>query len=136
MTNDQENNELSAMYSLDPRITRLHISPDNGNFQPLETPEYFETYEVFHQPKSGAKHVHVGSVHAPNLEMAFVFAKEQYTRRFSTNSLWVARTADIFTLSDGESDMYETTPEKQHRSPAAYKVRDRISQYKKKQEHG
>ena len=38
-------------------------------------------YEVFHQQTRGEPHIHVGSVHATDAEMAIVLAKEQYCRR-------------------------------------------------------
>ena len=41
----------------------------------------WQVYEVFHQKARGEHHVHVGSVHATDPEMALVLAKEQYARR-------------------------------------------------------
>lgn len=120
--------------SLDPRVTRLEIPEDNTGMEPIQPHEYFETYEVFHQAKSGDRHVHVGSVHAPSPELAFVFAKEQYGRRSKSYNMWVVRSADVMSINPEDSDMFETAPEKTYREAGGYKVRDKINAYKK--QHG
>jgi tetratricopeptide (TPR) repeat protein len=68
--------------SLDPRITRLPDMGKSGEIQPKAPMDQFGTFEVFVQPKEGKPFEHEGIVHAPNLEMAFVLAKEGFTRRF------------------------------------------------------
>ncbi|TAE24634.1 MAG: hypothetical protein EAZ92_13150 [Candidatus Kapaibacterium sp.] len=126
---------MSEITSLDPRITRAMI-PESHDSTPLSGNELFETYEVLHQAKTGGRHTHVGSVHAPNAEMAYLFAKEQYGRRMTTTSIWVVRTTDIFT-TDGadEPELYATAPsaDKDYRNANAWKVRDKIDRYKKEQ---
>ena len=97
------------MKSLDPRINRIKI-PDS--IEPVKEHEYWQTYEVFHQDKRGKHHEHVGSVHAPNREMALLFAKEQFARRKKCASLWIVKTADIFSTRLEDEDMFQTTPEK------------------------
>ena len=74
--------------------------------------EEWGTYEVFHQKKRGEQHVHAGVVHAPDPEMALVFAKEQYGRRLKCANIWVVKTSDIYSLGYENEDMFETTPEK------------------------
>lgn len=122
---------MNVIQSLDPRITRSHLS-ENPEPSPLTENELFETYEVFHQAKTGARHIHVGSVHAPNEEMAYLFAKEQFGRRMTTTSLWVVRTTNIFTV-DEDAELYSTadTPEKEYRNASIWKVRDKIDRFKK-----
>lgn len=122
---------MPIIQSLDPRVTRAKIDEGVQEMAPLEPLEFFETYEVFHQAKKGGQHTHVGSVHAPNPEMAFVFAKEQYTRRNVSANLWVVRTSDVYSTSYEDADMYESTPEKQYREPGFYKVRAKIEKFKK-----
>ena len=116
--------------SLDPRVKRLNLEKEMNKLNPME---YWPTYEVFHQEKRGKAHVHVGSVHASDPDMALVFAKEQYGRRKSTANMWVVKTSDIFTFSYDDEDMFKTTPEKSHREASGYKVRDKINKYKKEQ---
>jgi ring-1,2-phenylacetyl-CoA epoxidase subunit PaaB len=127
---------MSTILSLDPRITRAHIPEESAEAaQTLAEHELFETYEVFHQAKTGGRHTHVGSVHAPNPEMAYLFAKEQFGRRMTTTSIWVAKTTDIFTTADSDADMFETaaTAEKEYRNANMWKVRDKIDRFKKEQ---
>ncbi|WP_237586792.1 phenylacetic acid degradation b [Pontibacter russatus] len=96
--------------SLDPRVTRLHLP--EGELPPMEEKpalDQFETYEVFHLKQEGAAYTYVGPVHAPNEEVAFLFAKEQYSRRAACAGLWVVRTEHIQVTpyaGDGEN-IYE-----------------------------
>lgn len=124
---------MSVIQSLDPRITRALLSEEPEMSQ-LVSNELFETYEVFHQAKTGARHTHVGSVHAPNAEMAYLFAKEQFGRRMTTTSLWVTRTTDIFTTNE-DAELYITAsaPEKEYRNANIWKVREKIDRFKKEQ---
>lgn len=85
-----------SLTSYDPRVTRLHLPLAAAPVMEQKPAlDQFETYEVFHQRKEGAAHTYVGPVHAPNEEIAFLFAKEQYSRRFPCVSLWVVRTDNI-----------------------------------------
>lgn len=115
--------------SLDPRIKRLQLDEEKSTIQP---DEYWATYEVFHQAKRGKFHSHVGSLHAPDAEMALIFAKEQYGRRGVCVNLWVVKTSDIFAFHQEDEDMFATLPEKQHREAGIYKVRDRIQAYQER----
>ncbi len=116
--------------SLDPRIAREKINEDN-NIAPLTEMDNWETYEVFHQKKRGDQHVHVGIVHAPNIEMALLFGKDQFGRRGITANIWVVKTANVFCTEYADQDIFETTPDKQYREAGGYKVMDKINKYKK-----
>ena len=118
--------------SLDPRITRAGIDDESkeGIQQPMDQ---WQTYEVFQQKKRGIHHVHVGSLHAPDAELAILFAKEQYARRGVCVNLWVVKTADVFATEYEDEDIFTTTPEKKYREPEVYKVMDRIQAFKAKQ---
>ena len=123
--------------SLDPRVTRMQINPNQAEaLEPKPELDQFQTFEVFHQGKSGAHHVHVGSVHAPNRELALLLAKEQYGRRGQTINLWVVNTRDVFTMSAEDSDVFTTTPEKMYRDGAAYMVRNKVEAFKNKKPDG
>lgn len=120
--------------SFDPRVNRIELPEQEAK---LAEKENWQTWEVFHQKKTGQQHQHAGIVHAPNPQMALVLAKEQFGRRGQTANLWVVRSSEIFSTSYDDSDMFETTPQKMHREPGAYKVREKIADYKKKkQENG
>lgn len=114
--------------SLDPRVARAQLTHDA--IEPLKHMDQFQTFEVFHQTKRGQHHVHVGIVHAPNADMALLYAKEQYARRGETSNIWVVPSQQISATEYFDQDIFETTPEKFHRDPASYKVMDRIKAYK------
>lgn len=92
--------------SIDPRLNRLQIPEDlNTEFKQREL-DQLETFEVFQQKKENALFTYVGPIHAPNLEVAFLFAKEQYSRRATCFGLWVIKTRDILVtpyVNDTES---------------------------------
>lgn len=69
------------MSSLDPRINRLEIPDFTDSMPAKQGLDQFETWEVFQQLKEGKPFEHVGVVHSPTADLAFLFAKEQYTRR-------------------------------------------------------
>lgn len=104
--------------------------PAESHTTELTQSEEWHTYEVFHQKKRGAQHSHVGIVHAPNPEMAMVFAKEQFGRRGQTTNLWVVKSAEVFAMDYEDADVFESTPQKLHREAALYKTRDKIEKYK------
>lgn len=112
--------------SLDPRINRISDLPSDQETVIVEHREGWITFEVFHQKKKGTQHVHVGIVHAPNAEMALVFAKESFARRGATTNLWVVRSEDILATDYDDTDIFETTPEKTYRDPGFYKTRNKI----------
>ncbi len=92
--------------SLDPRVTRLPVVEIAKPKAPLDQ---FGTYEVFVEPKSGKPFQHEGSVHAPNLEMAYILAKETFTRRFTCSSLYVVDTRDVYvsSMTEGEQNVFD-----------------------------
>lgn len=96
------------MKSLDPRIERLPelaVAP-----QPKGPLDQFGSYEVFVQPKEGKPFQHEGIVHAPDLELAYVFAKENFTRRFTCTSLYVVDTRRVFVsaTTEGNQNAYDS----------------------------
>jgi len=95
------------MASLDPRVNRLPAITDSVS--PKAPLDQFGTFEVFVQPKEGKPFQHEGIVHAPNLEMAYVLAKEAFTRRFTCTSLYVVDTREVFVspMTEGEKNSYD-----------------------------
>lgn len=98
------------MNSLDPRVARL--PKINEVALPKAPLDQFGTFEVFVQPKDGKPFQHEGIVHAPNLEMAWVLAKETFTRRFTCTSLYVVDTREVFVspLTEGDANAYGLIP--------------------------
>lgn len=80
-----------------------------GQIVPKAPLDQFGSFEVFVQPKDGKPFQHEGIVHAPNLEMAYVLAKEAFTRRFSCTSLYVTDTRDVFVspTTEAEQNAYD-----------------------------
>ncbi|HEU5292303.1 MAG TPA: phenylacetic acid degradation b [Cyclobacteriaceae bacterium] len=97
------------MKSLDPRVNRLPVIGVPGQILPKATLDQFGTYEVFVQPKDGKPFQHEGIVHAPDLEMGFVLAKEAFTRRFTCVSLYVTDTRNVYVspMTDGTVSAYD-----------------------------
>ena len=96
------------MNSLDPRVNRLPEleSTQLSTKAPLDQ---WGNFEVFVQPKEGKPFQHEGAVHAVDLELAFVLAKEAFTRRFLCSSLFVADTRSVFVTaySDNSRSIYD-----------------------------
>lgn len=118
--------------SLDPRISRSEL-PEAEDWNTLAPLDQHETWEVFHIEKRGEHPMHVGSLHAPNEDLALVYAKEQYGRRSKSFGIWVVRTRDVFTIgADEDADIFETTPEKVYREASGYRVGTRLTAFKRK----
>lgn len=104
---------MTTLNSLDPRVKRLPKIGVPGQIEPKAPLDQFGTFEVFVQPKEGKPFQHEGIVHAPNLEMAYVLAKETFTRRFVCSSLYVADTRYVYVspMTEGTTNAYETIPD-------------------------
>jgi ring-1,2-phenylacetyl-CoA epoxidase subunit PaaB len=85
--------------SLDPRINRFAISMEPADPVQVTGNDQLSTWEVFQQMKAGKPFEHVGIVHASEPELAFMFGKEQFSRRGPTcenmfvcasNEVWVS----------------------------------------------
>lgn len=80
-------------------------------------------YEVFVRGKRGLNHVHVGSLHAADDQMALHHARDVYTRRNEGVSIWVVRAADITASSPDEKDpMFAPSGDKVYRHPTFYDI--------------
>ena len=80
-------------------------------------------WEVFVQPQAGKPHEHVGSVRAPDSEMALQNARDVYTRRGKAVSIWVVEASEITASSDEEADsFFDPADDKIYRHPSFYSV--------------
>jgi len=97
------------MESLDPRINRLKSKAEWDEEIQKSAMDQFETYEVFIQIRENRPYEHVGIMHAPNEEMALIFGKEQYSRRYTCTGIFVVRTdhVKITAFSENEENIYE-----------------------------
>ncbi len=80
-------------------------------------------WEVFVRARRGLSHVHAGSLHAPDAEMALRNARDLYTRRQEGVSIWVVRADDITASSPDEKDaFFDPAGDKIYRHPTFYDV--------------
>jgi ring-1,2-phenylacetyl-CoA epoxidase subunit PaaB len=78
---------------------------------------------VFVRGKRGLNHVHVGSLHAPDDEMALRNARDLYTRRNEGVSIWVVPAAAITASSPDEKDpFFAPAGDKVYRHPTFYSI--------------
>lgn len=84
-------------------------------------------WEVFIRSKGGLSHRHVGSVHAPDAELAVRHARDTYTRRLEGVSIWVVRSADITASDPAQArEMFEPAESKVYRHPTFYDIPDAV----------
>jgi ring-1,2-phenylacetyl-CoA epoxidase subunit PaaB len=101
---------MDSLVSLDPRVNRMDIPTEI----PLETHkddiDQLVTFQVFHQMRPGKPYLHVGIVHASDVEMGFIYAKEVFSRRQSCSGLWIIDTTKIFSsnVTEGDESVYDT----------------------------
>ena len=80
-------------------------------------------FEVFVRARRGLAHVHVGSLHAPDAQMALRNARDLYTRRQEGVSLWVVASEYITASSPEERDsFFDPAGDKVYRHPTFYEV--------------
>lgn len=90
-----------------------------------ETP--MPIWEVFIRNRSGLPHKHCGSVHAPDATMALQAARDVYTRRGESASIWVVPSLAITASDPGLKDeTFEPTASKIYRHPTFYDVPDEV----------
>src|SRR4051794_3612575 len=73
------------------------------------------------QPRRGEAHVHVGSVHAPDAELALLYAREQYVRRGTAVNLWVAPADQILASPYDSPDFFARTSDKSYRENIGFR---------------
>jgi phenylacetate-CoA oxygenase PaaH subunit len=65
-------------------------------------------WEVFRQERKGQAFAHAGSVAAPSLEFAELYAREQYGRRQESNALWLVPREAIDEVGDFVDELGRT----------------------------
>jgi ring-1,2-phenylacetyl-CoA epoxidase subunit PaaB len=66
------------------------------------TDTQWSRFEVFQQNRPDGLHQNIGSVHAPDAEMALMNARDVFVRRPTCFSLWVIPEDAIFSMTDQE----------------------------------
>ena len=81
-----------------------------------------DLWEVFIANKAGS-HVHAGSVHASDRQMALQNARDIYTRRQEGSSIWVVPSRYVTASNPEEADMFfDPANDKVYRHPTFYKM--------------
>ncbi|MBT6276599.1 MAG: 1,2-phenylacetyl-CoA epoxidase subunit B [Chromatiales bacterium] len=89
--------------------------------------EQWPLWEVFVRSQHGVSHRHVGSLHAPDAQMALFHARDVYTRRNEGTSIWIVRSADIVASAPAEKDvLFEPSNDKVYRHPSFYDIPDEV----------
>ncbi len=87
-------------------------------------------FEVFHQRSRGEAHVHVGTIHAYDTDMALVMAKEQFGRHPTCVNRWVVDAEHIHATSYEDADMFAPAVDKSYREAFGYDMVKKLNQAK------
>ena len=80
-----------------------------------------DLWEVFIQSRSGHHHVHAGSVHASDSQMALQNARDVYTRRNEGSSIWVIPARYVTASNPDDAGMFfDPSNDKIYRNPTFY----------------
>ncbi|HLQ86134.1 MAG TPA: 1,2-phenylacetyl-CoA epoxidase subunit PaaB [Salinisphaeraceae bacterium] len=80
-------------------------------------------WEIFIRGQYGLNHRHVGSLHAPDAEMAINDARDVYTRRKEGVSIWVIKSADITASSpSAKGPLFDPAESKVYRHPTFFEM--------------
>lgn len=84
-------------------------------------------WEVFIRAKQGLSHKHVGSVHAPDAEIAIRHARDTYTRRMEGVSIWVVESSRIAASDpDYGGPLFAPAEDKIYRHPTFYTIDEAV----------
>ncbi len=100
-------------------------APEGTGTQPAR--HEWPLFEVFIRPNRGLNHVHVGSLRAPDHELALRNARDLYTRRNEGISIWVVRSDQVMASSPDEKDaFFQPNRDKVYRHPTFYAIPDDV----------
>ena len=84
-------------------------------------------WEIFIRSQHGLAHKHVGSLHAPDAEMAIKNARDVYTRRNEGTSIWAVRSQDIVASAPKDKEpLFEPSNSKVYRHPTFFDIPEEI----------
>ena len=84
-------------------------------------------WEIFIRSQHGLSHKHVGSLHAPDAEMAVNNARDVYTRRNEGVSIWVVQSDDIVASAPSErGELFVPSNSKVYRHPTFFVIPDEV----------
>ena len=84
-------------------------------------------WEIFVRSQHGLSHKHVGSLHAPDAEMAINNARDVYTRRNEGVSIWVVLANQIIASSPHDKEeLCEPANTKVYRHPTFFPIPEEV----------
>lgn len=84
-------------------------------------------WEIFIRSQHGLAHRHVGSLHAPDAEMAINNARDVYTRRNEGVSIWVVPSGAIAASSpDDKAPLFDPANNKVYRHPTFFPMPEEV----------
>ena len=84
-------------------------------------------WEIFVRSQHGLSHKHVGSLHAPDAEMAINNARDVYTRRNEGVSIWVVLANQIIASSPHDKEeLFEPANTKVYRHPTFFPIPEEV----------
>lgn len=84
-------------------------------------------WEIFIRGQHGLSHRHVGSLHAPDAEMAINNARDVYTRRNEGVSIWAVKSEDVVaSVPSRRGPLFEPANAKVYRHPTFFKIPEEV----------
>jgi len=83
-------------------------------------------WEVFIRQRRGMSHVHVGSLHAPDAEVALQNARDVYTRRVEGVSIWVVPSSQVSAFDPDDAGEYLDAIDKPYRNATYYEIPEEV----------
>lgn len=85
-------------------------------------------WEVFVRSRRGVSHVHAGTVHAPDAELAMQNARDLFTRRAEGVSIWVVQSTDVTASDPADRDaLFDPALDKTFRHPTDFELPDEVA---------
>ncbi len=109
------------------RKSRLRERLQPNNRKVIQMKNEWPLWEVFIRGQHGLAHRHVGSLHAPDAEMAVKNARDVYTRRNEGVSIWVVKAQDITASAPGDKEpLFDPSNAKIYRHPTFYDIPEEV----------
>ncbi|WP_394161045.1 1,2-phenylacetyl-CoA epoxidase subunit PaaB [Galactobacter valiniphilus] len=98
------------------------INDTNATGALQEDKHAWPLWEVFVRSSRGLSHVHAGSLHAPDADMAVRNARDLYTRRNEGVSLWVVLSDNIIASDPRDKESFFESPKGKDYRHATYYI--------------
>lgn len=86
-------------------------------------------FEIYHLPKRGKQHIHVGTIEASSPKDAMAAAKLKFNQSKAVYNVWAINKKKIRFTSAEEQELWSTLPDKKFRDAAEYKGGDKLKNF-------